>query len=139
MSGLDDRFWGKVEKTETCWLWTGALNNRGYGQVRRRPHLFLAHRLAYEERYGAIPDGLVLDHLCRVTNCVNPEHLEAVTQRENMRRSVRKPRSHCRHGHEMTTENTIITPRQRVCRTCKNKSSNRYYHRVLKARKVSVE
>ena len=85
----DVRFWAKVEKGPDCWLWRGALNNRGYGQFRReKPHLMLAHRWAYESVHGHIPDGLTLDHLCRTPACVRPDHLEAVTLAENARRGV---------------------------------------------------
>lgn len=81
--------WTKIEISETdCWEWQGALTN-GYG------HLYLknfgnnyAHRLVYEHLIGPIPDGLQLDHLCRNTCCCNPEHLEPVTQKENLRRGT---------------------------------------------------
>ena len=69
-----------------CWLWQGAINNRGYGQIRIRGRLWLAHRAHYERAHGPIPAGLVLDHLCRVHACVNPAHLEAVTDTQNKRR-----------------------------------------------------
>ena len=76
---LPERFWNKVNKTEGCWLWTAALSH-GYGRFGKGG---AAHRLAWEDRNGPIPEGLVLDHLCRVPRCVNPEHLEPVTHREN--------------------------------------------------------
>lgn len=83
------RFWSRVDKTETCWLWTGALDRDGYGELfsipgrgRVRPH-----RLSYEWARGEIPPGMVTDHLCRVRNCVNPDHLEIVTPSENTRRA----------------------------------------------------
>ena len=77
--------------SERCWLWTGALDKYGYGYVSWRQsgkkRHFIAHRLIYEELVGPIPDGLVIDHLCRVRHCVNPNHLEPVTQDENLRRA----------------------------------------------------
>ena len=76
-----------IEKTDDCWLWTGA-KQKGYGAVQYRGRLHRAHRAVYTELVGEIPDGLVLDHLCRVPACVRPEHLEPVTQRENLRRGV---------------------------------------------------
>ncbi len=87
--GLPDdvRFWAKVEKTDTCWLWTGSLNSAGYGGFSTGPTRDLAHRWAYAHEVGPIPEGLDLDHLCRVKRCVNPAHLEAVTRAENLRRA----------------------------------------------------
>ncbi len=72
-----------------CWIWQGATSSAGYGRVNRKRTYFQAHRLAYVERYGPIPIGLELDHLCRVRNCVNPTHLEPVTRAENLQRGER--------------------------------------------------
>lgn len=86
-------FWSKVDKTSDpsgCWLWLGALNTGGWGQVKRQGFENYVHRIAYTELVGPIPEGLEIDHLCHVRNCVNPDHLEAVTQLENLRR--RRPR-----------------------------------------------
>jgi HNH endonuclease len=83
-----ERFWAKVDKTESCWLWTGALA-KGYGQFGgTRKQRIQAHRWAYQELVGSIPEGLELDHLCRVRRCVNPAHLEPVTHSVNIMRSV---------------------------------------------------
>lgn len=85
------RFWTYVHKTPSCWLWTGAKNDYGYGVFNTGRQSTLAHRFAYEMLVGPIPQGLVIDHVlangCTNTNCVNPAHLEAVTQVENIRRS----------------------------------------------------
>lgn len=80
------RFWTKVNKTETCWIWMGSKDWQGYGQFWIQKKLFPAHRWSYERLVGPIPVGLQIDHLCRTTSCVNPSHLEPVTQRENVLR-----------------------------------------------------
>ena len=77
----EERFWAKVDKTDDCWLWTANRTNAGYGHFWLDRRMVLAHRFAYELLIGPIPDGLTLDHLCRVRACVNPAHLEAVTNR----------------------------------------------------------
>lgn len=84
-----DRYFDKVEFTDECWLWTAAKSGVGYGLIqegRADQKLLYAHRFIYEFCVAPIPDGLVIDHLCRVRHCVNPEHLEVVTLEENSRR-----------------------------------------------------
>lgn len=128
-----DRFWAKVDQSGDCWLWTAATSAKGYGQFRasRGASQVAAHRYAYMDLVGPIPDGLALDHLCRVRNCVNPAHLEPVTTAENNLRSlpyrppsIRSKKTHCVNGHEFTPENTVQRTRpngrvNRDCRTCK--------------------
>lgn len=82
-----ERFESFIDRTETCWLWTGSLTYDGYGIFREDNRRTGAHRFAYEYLIGPVPDGMQLDHLCRVRNCVNPEHLEPVTGAENTRRA----------------------------------------------------
>lgn len=72
------------EPNSGCWLWLGGISERGYGRVAHNGKQYSAHRVSYEATFGAVPDGLVIDHLCRVHGCVNPHHLEVVTQRENI-------------------------------------------------------
>lgn len=78
-----------AEPNSGCWLWLHSLNDRGYPYVSYRGETWRAHRLFYTLFKGAIADGMTLDHVCRVRCCVNPDHLEVVTQTENMRRSAR--------------------------------------------------
>lgn len=82
------------EPMSGCWLWTGSVMKRGYGQVYLNGRTQLAHRAVYEHYRGAIPNGLVLDHRCCVAICVNPDHLDAVTQSENITRSLRGSDAH---------------------------------------------
>jgi hypothetical protein len=111
--------WGPLidrlsERTRTgpgCWEWVGHLTPQGYGSLGRR----LAHRLVYEVAVGPIPAGLQLDHLCRNRRCVNPDHLEPVTSRENTLRGSGLPAqrvlvTHCPRGHAYTDENTYVRP-----------------------------
>jgi len=118
------RLWEKVEKTSTCWLWTGSVNSSRYGTIRVDGKSWRVHRYAWVLLRGPIPDGLVVDHLCRVRRCVNPEHMELVVGEVNVLRgigitAVNGRKTHCKRGHEFTTENTRIDRRgHRVCRTC---------------------
>lgn len=77
-----------------CFMWKGAKDPLGYGRVNRNGHARLAHRVSYEEIHGPVPEGLTLDHLCRIPSCVNPAHLEAVTLGENLRRGAGAKLSH---------------------------------------------
>lgn len=85
-----ERFFSKVNAAAPCWEWTGGVNENGYGRFTRAPghldRLVYAHRWAWEHLVGPIPDGLTLDHLCRNSICVNPDHLEPVTQAVNSSR-----------------------------------------------------
>lgn len=80
------RFAAKIDYSGPCWIWTGAVNSRGYGCLIVQGKAWLAHRLVHEVILGPIPAGHQVDHLCRRRMCVNPLHLEAVTGRENNRR-----------------------------------------------------
>lgn len=84
-----DKFWNKVNKTPTCWLWVGAKNDSGYGQIRINSKCYYAHRLSFEMAGGVIPEKWVIDHLCREPSCIRPSHLEAVDERTNQNRGHR--------------------------------------------------
>lgn len=123
------RFWSRVDKTETCWLWTGAATNKyGHSQVQFDGRNVYVHRLSYELLVGPIPKGLVLDHLCRNARCVNPEHLEPVTLGENTRRIVRAVRTHCKRGHALEGDNVVFETHggrtSRRCRECRRLAAN---------------
>jgi HNH endonuclease len=125
---VEERFWARVQKTETCWLWIGADNGSGYGRFYPAPRQSVAaHRFAYELLVGPIPEGLQLDHLCRNPPCVNPAHLEPVTNRENSLRGIspladNARKTHCPRGHSLLDpENVYRWPgyfHRRYCRTC---------------------
>lgn len=134
-----ERFWSKVDMRgeDECWPWEAYVNDGGYGtfSLTWRESPKRAHRVAYELLIGPIPDGLVLDHLCRNRRCVNPGHLEPVTHAENNRRGIsteaRRRRNaeqtHCKRGHEFTPENTYRPPvGYRVCRTCRRDRARGY-------------
>lgn len=105
-----------------CWIWQGATHASGYGVIRiADDQNAYAHRFFYEHHIGPIPEGLTIDHLCRVHACVNPEHLEPVTLRENCQRFIHPAslRTHCVRGHAFDEANTYRNPAgRRECRAC---------------------
>jgi hypothetical protein len=131
---VEDRLWGRVDKTETCWLWTGHTAGEGYGVISVDGRDAYVHRLVHEWLVGPIPEGYEVDHLCRVRLCVRPEHLEAVTQQENHRRAMayrrakHAARTHCRHGHPWKT-NAYFDRGRRRCRTCQRAAQRAWYYR----------
>jgi len=124
-----------------CWLWTGRIGDDGYGTIaagadvdEARPRRALrAHRVMYELLVGPIPEGLVIDHLCRVRGCVNPEHLEPVTERINLLRgdtvTARNASvTHCPQGHPYDEANTFRRKNNgRECRECGRERCRRNY------------
>lgn len=114
-----------------CWLWRGGRRADGYGRIGVNNRSLLAHRWSYEHFMGPIPEGLVLDHLCRVPQCTNPLHLEPVTPRENVLRGYasqpRTPRPLCIRGHPLSGDNLYVDPAGiRGCRACRLVSQATY-------------
>jgi hypothetical protein len=146
VSGLpfEVRFWRKVNKEGPvpverpelgpCWLWCGGIQRGGYGKVDKPTRL--AHRVAYELLVGPIPEGLQLDHLCRVRSCVNVLHLEPVTARENQLRGksvsgINAAKTECANNHPLSGENLYIYPdgHKRACRECIRQRTRDYRKR----------
>lgn len=113
------------EPTTGCWLWEKSVTRDNYARCRWRGFI-RAHRLSYEAFKGTIPNGLQIDHLCRQTCCVNPAHLEAVTGKINTERGSVAQKTHCKHGHEFTQQNTLRRNNgTRSCRACIHTRNNR--------------
>lgn len=124
-----ERFTSKfvVSKETGCWNWIAG-KSKGYGAFTIKKRVVAAHRVSYETHKGVIADGMEIDHLCLNRSCVNPEHLEQVTHKENCLRAFGAPavnarKTHCKNGHELTERNTYVQttykyPR-RSCRICR--------------------
>lgn len=134
------RFWKHVRKTQSCWIWGSEKDEKGYGRFIIRLYKtkvrVSAHRASYELAHGSIPKGLTIDHLCSNTSCVNPEHLEVVTMKENILRGntvqgINSRKTHCIHGHLLSGENLYLNSHtwpngtvtiRRQCRACKKEA-----------------
>ena len=150
--GVLKRFMDYVmpEPNSGCWLWVGGLRGKGgygvFGWFKGKKS-YIAHRASYEMIVGAIPDGMHLDHLCRVRSCVNPQHLEPVTPRENCvvrarggNASINFNKTHCKRGHPLVPGNLVklTTIKQRICLTCSNEKS-RQWKAKKRARTLEME
>lgn len=139
---LGERFWSKVEFTDSCWLWRANRDRKGYGAFKCGTKMLRAHRFAYEWLNGPIAEGLTIDHLCRIHPCVNPDHLEPVTNTENQRRGygasgVNYRKTQCPRGHPLSGSNLVINSRgRRECRTCNRVIGLAGYHRRREHRRA---
>ena len=114
-----------IKDKNGCWNWFGSKDKQGYGCLVYKRKFYMAHRLSYQSYVGKIGSGLQLDHLCRNKSCINPKHLEPVTQAENLRRAVP---THCKRGHDLNDSN--VYHGRRNCRTC-NKERSRVWRETV--------
>lgn len=129
--------------TDECWLFAGNKDQAGYGSIWRNNKNLRAHRVTYENFKGEIPEGYHIDHLCRTPPCINPDHLEAVTPRENVLRGIgvaakSAKRSACIHGHTYTEANTYMRRNNRVCRTCAKEWAREYLYIKRNRNKILI-
>jgi len=151
---INQRFWSKVKISDTnshnkipCWEWTACKNSDGYGKFQINRKLEYSHRLSYENKYGKIPQGLVINHLCRNRSCCNPEHLEQVTVKENNQKGLagfvnglkQRAKKQCPQGHPYSKENTYVNPKgDRICKICKLITCNQFARRKRLEVKLTV-
>lgn len=135
-----ERFEARIERGDSCWNWTGLKIWNGYGVVRWNGKETMAHRVAYELARGPIPEGMTIDHLCRNRGCVRPDHLEAVSMKENILRgeglaAVNAKKTVCPLGHPLDGRKQG----ERYCKTCSRKRALDYYHKHLPPKKRTVK
>lgn len=137
----EERFWSKVDVGD-CWLWAGPLRD-GYGRFWLDGRFHQAHRWLYEYLVEPIPSGFQMDHLCKTRSCVNPDHLEVVTQRENMERSTvwryNRIKTHCPRGHALEGDNVYWTKAGRCCLECKQAHTRAFNQRISEERRQRRE
>ena len=108
---FEDKFWSRVLKTETCWIWQAGKTTAGYGEIRFKGNPCYAHRVSWELSHGPIPEGFEILHKCDTPSCVNPEHLFVGTQSQNIRDCIRKGRRYDnsgeKHGRALLTSTQV--------------------------------
>lgn len=132
-------FYSQIEITNNCWNWTGKLDSDGYGLSQDLKNIIgfktnRAHRVAYYIAVKDLISGLTIDHLCRNRRCVNPAHLEEVTNVENVLRgenftAINARKTHCYNGHPFNEANTYNPPnaKARICRICQTNNNRKWY------------
>lgn len=128
---IKERLVSRITENNECWEWVSPITKNGYGVLSVENKVQLAHRVSYEAYKGTIPKGLQIDHLCRNRCCINPEHLEAVTAKENTKRgdsgkargAQMRAKTHCPKGHEYNEQNTSVYVQRgkyktRRCKKC---------------------
>lgn len=141
MSAISERILARTMRTDACWLWLGARCTKGYGQISELGSLVLVHRAMYEAHHGPIPTGKVIDHTCHDPAvcvggpcvhraCVNPAHLTATTNEQNLARQSPAAKTHCLRGHEYTDANTGRSNGSRYCRACRRGAMDRRNERI---------
>ena len=130
-TAVEQRLYRRVKQDGECLLWTGHTTGNGYGSISKDGKQVRVHRVAYELAKGPVPQGLVIDHLCRNPRCINPDHLEAVTEKVNILRgtspsALNATKTACKHGHPFDVANTGFQRRGRLCLACNRESCRRY-------------
>lgn len=143
---IPERMWDKImpELNSGCWLWFGSYMGRKrstYGSVRIGRKMEYAHRYFYAAAGNIIPETHQVDHKCYNTLCVNPQHMGAVSRKTNLQRArayYKAARTHCKNGHEMSSDNSYLYGGRKICRACRVAADRRYKNKERKNAMVAV-